>query len=78
MRAGEELAPMTPDMLKGIFAEDRQSWFLKAAHTGATADDVIALLDTQTYFELIELPYPTNRDAVLKRLESENFINSLN
>ena len=66
MRAGEELAPMTPDMLKSIFAEDRQSWFLKAARAGATADEVIALLDTQTYFELLQLPYPTNRDAVLE------------
>ena len=74
MRAGEDLVPMTPDLLKSIFAEDRQSWFLKAARTGATADDVIALLDTQTYFELIELPYPTNRDAVLERLEGEKFI----
>ena len=76
MRAGEDLVPMTPDLLKSIFAEDRQSWFLKAARTGATADDVIALLDTQTYFELIELPYPTNRDAVLERLEGEKFISS--
>ena len=76
MRAGEELLPMTPDMLKSIFAEDRQSWFLKAARSGATSDEVIALLDTQTYFELLELPYPTSRDAVLERLQSENFISS--
>lgn len=37
---------------------------------------IIALLDTQAYFELLNLPYPTNRDAVLERLESENFISS--
>lgn len=78
MRAGEDLVPMTPDMLKSIFAEDRQSWFHKAARSGATSDDVIALLDTQTYFELIELPYPTNRNAVLERLESEKFISLTN
>lgn len=58
MRSGEDLVPMTPDMLKNIFAEDRQSWFSKAAHSGASADDVIALLDTQAYFELLKLPYP--------------------
>lgn len=27
MRAGEDLMPMTPDMLKRIFAEDQQDWF---------------------------------------------------
>lgn len=74
MRSGEDLVPMTPDMLKRIFSEDRQSWFSKPALTGASADEVIALLDTQTYFELLKIPYPTNRDAVLERLQSENFI----
>lgn len=75
MRVGEELAPMTPDRLKSIFAEDhRQSWFIKAARTGATSDEVIALLDTQAYFELLQLPYPTNRDAVLEKLQSKKFI----
>lgn len=74
MRSGEDLVPMTSDRLKSIFAEDKQSWFYKPARIGASSDDVIALLDTQTYFELIEMPYPTSRDAVLERLQSENFI----
>ena len=56
MRAGEDLVPMTPDMLKRIFAEDRQAWFSQAARWDASADDVIALLDTQTYFELLDIP----------------------
>ena len=74
MRAGEELVPMTPDVLKGIFAEDQQDWFSQPAFTEACADDVIALLDTQTYFELLEIPYPTHRDAVLDRLQSQDLI----
>lgn len=74
MRAGEELRPMTPDMLKRIFAEDQQDWFSQAARCNASPDDVIALLDTQTYFELLEVPYPTSRDAVLERLESQYLI----
>jgi len=74
MRAGESLLPMTPDMLKQIFAESEQNWFSQFARADASSDDVIALLDTQTYFELLGLPYPTSRDAVLERLESEDFI----
>jgi len=37
-------------------------------------DNVIALLDTQTYFELLEIPYPTSRDAVLERLQNQDLI----
>lgn len=74
MRAGEDLVPMTPDMLKRIFAEDQQDWFSQTARSDASPDDVISLLDTQTYFELLDIPYPTSRDAVLERLQSQDLI----
>ena len=76
MRVGEELQPMTRDRLKQIFAEDQhqQDWFSQPACPDASPDDVIALLDTQTYFELLKVPYPTTRDAVLKRLQSQDLI----
>jgi ATP-dependent DNA helicase RecG len=74
MRAGEDLVPMTPDVLKRIFAEDQQDWFCQPARSDASSDDVIALLDTQTYFELLKIPYPTSRDAVLERLQSQSLI----
>jgi len=74
MRAGEDLVPMTPDRLKRIFAEDQQDWFSQAARSNASNDDVIALLNTQTYFELLDIPYPTHRDAVLARLQSQDLI----
>jgi ATP-dependent DNA helicase RecG len=61
-------------MLKRIFAEDRQDWFSQAARSNASDDDVIALLNTQTYFELLDIPYPTHRDAVLERLQSQDLI----
>jgi ATP-dependent DNA helicase RecG len=35
---------------------------------------VVALLDTQTYFELLKIPYPSSRDAVLERLQSQDLI----
>ncbi len=74
MRAGESLVPMTTDVLKQIFAEGQQDWFSQPARSNASPDDVIALLDTQTYFDLLDLPYPTNRDAVLERLQGQELI----
>ena len=74
MRAGESLLPMTPDKLKRIFAEGQLDWFSQAAKVGVGADEVIALLDIQTYFDLAELPYPTTRDGVLERLVNEELI----
>jgi len=74
MRAGEDLVPMTPDVLKSIFAEDQQDWFSQPARCNASPDDVIALLDTQSYFELLKIPYPTSRNAVLERLQSQDLI----
>jgi len=78
MRVGEELQPMTSDRLKQIFAEDNQDWFSQSVRSDASPDDVIALLDTQTYFELLKVPYPTNRDTVLERLQSQNLIKQTN
>lgn len=74
MRAGEDTTAMTPDMLKRIFAEDDQEWFSQSARSGASADEVVALLDTQAFFDLVEIPYPTHRDGVLDRLLSEGLI----
>ncbi|MEI6206230.1 MAG: ATP-binding protein [Desulfuromonadales bacterium] len=74
MRAGEDLVAMTPDQLRRIFAEGQPDWFSQPAKKGASPDEVVALLDTQAYFELSNLPYPTTRDGVLARLSGEELI----
>lgn len=74
MRAGEDLVAMTPDQLKRIFAEAEQDWCLKPAMTGCDGDKVVQLLDTQSYFDLLNLPYPATRKAVLERLSGERLI----
>lgn len=74
MRAGEGLVPMTPDQLRKIVNEGGPDWFERPALTGAGSDDVVALLDTQAFFDLMKMPYPTTRDAVLARLEQERLI----
>lgn len=74
MRAGEELVPMSEDRLRGIFAEGQPDWLSQPAMMDCDDDKVIQLLDTQSYFDLLHLPYPVNRAGVLERFENEKLI----
>lgn len=74
MRAGQELVPMSEDRLRAIFAEGQPDWLSQPALKDCSADQVVQLLDTQSYFDLLHLPYPANRVGVLERLESEKLI----
>ncbi len=56
MRAGEDLPPMSSDQLRRILAEGAPEWFEQPAKQNVTAEEVVAFLDTQSFFELIELP----------------------
>jgi predicted HTH transcriptional regulator len=74
MRSGGSLVPMSEDKLRGIFAEGQPDWAEEAALTGVDAQSVIDLLDTQTFFELLNQPYPTSQAGVLDRLIGERLI----
>jgi len=74
MRAGEELVPMSEDRLRAIFAEGQPGWLSQLALENCEDDKVIQLLDTQSYFDLLHLPYPVNRAGVLERFEGEKLI----
>lgn len=74
MRSGEELVPMSEDQLRRIFAEGQPDWLSQPALTDCGADQVVQLLDTQSYFDLLDLPYPVNRAGVLERFEGEKLI----
>jgi len=78
MRSGEELVPMSEDQLRKIFAEGQPSWLDEIAKKDLSGQDVIQLLDTQTFFDLLNLPYPTDQLGVLQRLEAEKLIYSVN
>lgn len=56
MRVGEELVPMTPDQLKKIMAEGEPEWALQPATTDCDGEQVVRLLDTQSYSDLLHLP----------------------
>lgn len=74
MRAGEDLVPMTQDRLRSIFAEGQPTWLQESAARALSADNVVALLDTQGFFDLLNQPYPTTRDGVLAKLSAERLI----
>lgn len=44
------------------------------AKESVSASQVIELLSTQTYYELLQLPYPSTRNRVIERFISEGFI----
>lgn len=77
MRSGESLVPMSEDQLRRIFAEGQPDWLEEYSQTGLDAQQVVDRLDTQTFFELLKLPYPTERSAVLDRLLSERLIDEI-
>ena len=74
MRAGEKLVPMSPDQLRRIMAEGELDWALMPAMTDCGGEKIVQLLDTQSYFDLLHLPYPATREAVLERFASERLI----
>jgi predicted HTH transcriptional regulator len=76
MRAGEELVPMSEDQLRRIFAEGEPDWLEEHSIRGLDPQAVVGLLDTQTFFELLKLPYPTERPGVLERLIHERLVDS--
>ncbi len=74
MRSGGSLVPMSEDRLRGIFAEGGPDWSEEHSKTGLGAGQVVDLLDMQTLFDLLKLPYPTERTGVIDRLKREHLI----
>lgn len=77
MRAGEALVPMSEDHLRKIFAEGEPDWLEQHSKVGLDAEQLIGLLDTQTFFELLKVPYPTERTGVIERLMQERLVDDL-
>ncbi len=74
MRSGEQLVPMSEDQLRRIFAEGQPDWLQEVCQADLDPAQIVELLDTQAFFELIKLPYPTQRDGVIERLLDEKLI----
>lgn len=78
MRAGEALVPMSEDQLRRIFAEGGPDWLEEHTRADLDAQAVVEVIDTQTFFELLKLPYPTERAGVIDRLTRERLIDDVN
>lgn len=64
-----------PEKARKIWKKEKETPFEKEiALEKISAADVVSLLDTQGYFDLMKLPYPSNREAVLEKFVSEKFI----
>jgi len=74
MRSGEALVPMSEDQLRRIFAEGGPDWLEEYSRTDLDAQQLVESLDTQAFFELLKLPYPTERGGVIDRLLRERLI----
>jgi ATP-dependent DNA helicase RecG len=77
MRAGGTLVPMSEDQLRRIFAEGEPDWIEEHSMNGLGPRQIIDLLDTQGFFELLKLPYPTAQDGVIDRLLQERLIDEI-
>lgn len=74
MRSGSELTSMDESQLRKIFKEGEPDWLEQHSKVGLDAEQVVELLDTQSFFELLHLPYPSGRSGVIDRLLSERLI----
>ncbi len=74
MRVGETLRPMTQEQLRKIFEEGKPDFLAELSLGGLDSDDIVRLLDTQIYFDLLGVPYPAERGGVLERFEAEGLI----
>ena len=78
MRVGQALNPMSEEQLRQIFSEGEPNWLEESSKTGLSGQDVVDLLDTQTYYELLGLPYPTEQAGVMEKLVSDRLIDYQN
>lgn len=74
MRCGESLVPMTEDRLRKIFSEGEPDWLEEPTRTHVNSEQILELLDTETFFALLSLPYPAAIAGVLDRLSAEKLI----
>jgi len=76
MRAGESLAPMSADQLRKIVEEGQVEFVRLPARTGCSEEEVVSLLDVQSYYDLMNRPMPSTRLEILRAFEEKGFIRS--
>lgn len=47
---------------------------MEIAREGLSISDVIKYLSTETYFDLMKIPYPTDQKGVIEKLMEDNIV----
>src|SRR5690606_26114091 len=63
-----------PEKERKIWRKSGKPYELEIAKDTLSAADVIRLLSTETYFDLMKLPYPSNQSGVIEKFINENLV----
>lgn len=63
-----------PEKERKIWRKTDKPYEMEIAGDSYNAADIIRLLSTETYFDLMNLPYPSNQNGVIERFEDEKLI----
>ena len=63
-----------PEKAAKIWRNETISFEKEMAKANLSASDIVNFLSTQTYFDLLKLPYPSNHADVIERFLAENLI----
>lgn len=63
-----------PEKEAKIWRRKAKPYELEIAKDNLTAGDVIRLLSTETYFDLMKIPYPSNQSGVIEKFIAENLV----
>ena len=74
MRAGEALVPMSPDQLRRIIEEGKSDFVDQPARPDCSEEDVVSLLDVQSYYDLRGIPMPSTRTEIIAALAMKGFV----
>ncbi len=63
-----------PEKERKIWRKADRPYELEIAKDNLSITDVIGLLSTETYFDLMNLPYPSNQNGVIEKFIDENLV----
>src|SRR5690554_3302960 len=63
-----------PEKQSKIWRNTGKPYELEIAKDGLSISDVIKLLSTETYFDLLKVPYPTDQKGVIAKLIEDNIV----
>lgn len=63
-----------PDKERKIWQKSNKTYELEIAKDNLSSTDVIRLLSTETYFDLMKLPYPSDQQGVIEKFVAENLV----